>query len=248
MFDTMLAVSGSRARRLRNGLSFSLSVLVHATAIAAVIVVPLLRAEADLPGFAVIDAALLAPPVLPGPPPGPGRSGRTPAGPAGPAEGPKPPPPAMRPRGFLAPVEIPTGISEEDPSTLAPDGTGGPGVDGGVGDGSKPWILGEDFTPETIDGRAVAIAVIKPPRLVRRVSPVYPPAAIAAHVSGPVVIAAVTDIYGRVREARVVSGHGLLAMSALEAVREWVYEPSLVNGIPRPVSFTVTVTFTLEKR
>jgi protein TonB len=140
-------------------------------------------------------------------------------------------------------------ISDEDLSILDSDGPGGPGVPDSPGEGEEgPWDYGKEIVPEAIDSNALAMAVIKPPRLVKRVNPAYPIAAIAARVSGPVVIAAVTDIYGRVREARVVSGHGLLAMSALEAVKEWIYEPSLINGIPRPVSFTVTVTFTLEKR
>ena len=109
-------------------------------------------------------------------------------------------------------------------------------------------MIGDPIKPDEVDVNAVALTTIRPPRLIKRVNPDYSPIAIAAHVSGPVVIEAVTDIYGRVREARVVSGHALLSASALEAVREWIYEPYLVNGIPKPVSFTVTVTFTLENR
>ncbi len=149
----------------------------------------------------------------------------------------------------MAPVEIPSEIVDEDPTAGLTDGTGSPdGVDGGAGDGTKPWFFGEEIKPDVLDANAVAVTTVRPPRLIRRVNPDYSPAAIAAHVSGPVVIAAVTDIYGRVREARVVSGHALLSMPALKAVREWIYEPYLVNGIPKPVSFTVTVTFSLETR
>ena len=219
----------------------------HAAMVAAVIVVPLLRAEAELPEYAIIDAALIAPPVLPGPPPG--RSGKGGDKPGPVIKDPKNPPPARGPRGFMAPVEIPSKIVDEDPTTGLSDDTGSPdGVDGGAGDGTKPWFFGEEIKPDAFDANAVAVTTIRPPRLIRRVNPDYSPAAIAAHVSGPVVIAAVTDIYGRVREARVVSGHALLGMSALKAVREWIYEPYLVNGIPKPVSFTVTVIFSLESR
>ncbi len=72
--------------------------------------------------------------------------------------------------------------------------------------------------------------------------------ALAAHVVGRVEIDASTDIYGRVIEARVTSGNALLNGAALEAVKKWIYEPYLVNGIPRPVRFTVTITFSLETR
>lgn len=246
MFDTLLAASGSSVRRLRKGVTFFLSLFLHAAAVVAVIVVPLLRAEAELPGFAVINAALISPPAIPVVPPG--RSGRGDGKDGGPDKGPKEPPPPHGPRELTVPFAIPTMISDEDLSVLDPDGPGGPGVPDSPGEGEEgPWDYGEEIVPEAIDSNAVAMAVIKPPRLVKRVNPIYPIICITARVSGPVVIAAVTDIYGRVREARVVSGHGLLAMSALEAVREWIYEPILINGIPRPVSFTVTVTFTLEK-
>lgn len=247
MFDIFLPEGGRRRKHVRKGLTFFLSLLFHAALIAAVIVVPLLRAEASLPGFKVITAALIAPPVLPGVPPG--RSGKSGNGPGGLAKGPKNPPPPSGSRRFLTPVEIPTEIIDEDPTTGLTDGTGSPdGVDGGAGDGTTPWMINDPIKPGEIDANAVAVTTIRPPRLIRRVNPSYSPTAISAHVSGSVVIEAVTDIYGRVREARVVSGHALLSASALEAVREWIYEPYLVNGIPKPVRFTVTVTYTLENR
>jgi protein TonB len=84
-------------------------------------------------------------------------------------------------------------------------------------------------------------------KLIRRVTPIYPSVALAARIQGVVIVEATTDIYGRVREARVVSGQPLLNDAALQAVRQWVYEPYLSNGIPRPVTFTVTVTFSLSQ-
>jgi protein TonB len=247
MFETFLSPDGSRRRRAGKAMTYSLSLIFHAATIAAIIVVPLLRAEAQLPGFKVIDAALLSPPIVPGVPPGPGRQGKPAAGPAGPEHGPKDPPPAARPRGFMAPVEIPTEIIDENPDELLPDGPAGPVVDGGVGDGKTPWTIADETLPDEVNSIAKAITIIQPPRLIKKVNPAYSPIAISAHVSGTVIIEAVTDIYGRVREAKVVSGHALLSASALEAVRKWIYEPYLVNGIPRPVHFTVSVIFTLEK-
>jgi len=246
MFDTLLPAGGSRSRRARKGLTLALSLVLHAALIAAIIVVPLLRAEAELPEYAIVDAALIAPPILPGVPPG--RSGRGGDKPGPAIKNPENPPPARVARGFMAPVDVPTEIIDEDPGDFVEEDWGGPGVDGGSGDGKAPWVIGEEIKPDAFDANAVAMTTVRPPRLIRRVNPDYAPAAIAAHVSGPVVIAAITDIYGRVREARVVSGHALLGMPALKAVREWIYEPYLVNGIPKPVSFTVTVIFSLESR
>ena len=68
-----------------------------------------------------------------------------------------------------------------------------------------------------------------------------------AHIEGVVILEATTDIYGRVASVRVLRGHALLDAAAVDAVRQWVYEPLLVNGRPRPVTFTVTVRFVLQK-
>jgi protein TonB len=248
MFDMYLSGNGAGMRNVRKALTLSLSLLFHALLIAAIIVVPLLRAEARLPECKFTDV-LIAPPILPGVPPGPGRGGKTQAGPAAAPKGPKNPSPIVKPRGFMTPVEIPTTITDENLIDLVPQGRFGPVVIGSPGDDSAGGsILGQDFPLEEVKPFEKMVTTIRPPRLIKRVNPDYSPAAIAAHVSGPVVIEAVTDIYGRVREARVVSGHALLSMSALEAIRKWIYEPYLVNGMPKPVSFKVTVTFTLDKR
>jgi len=246
MFETLFSGDGSRRRRLRRTLTLFLSLTVHAAAIAATIVVPLLHAEAQLPGFAIINAALKAPPAIPVVPPGrrPGKPGNDPATPEnGPAN-----PPPRGPREFKVPTEIQM-ISDEDISDLAPDGPVGPGVPGSPGEEEEgESIFGKDIVPEEIKPMENPTWVIRPPRLIKRVNPAYPSAPLAARIAGAVVIAAVTDIYGRVRQARVVSGHPLLSGAALEAVREWLYEPYLVNGIPKPVNFTVTVVFSLETR
>ncbi len=69
MFDIFLPEKGTRRKNVRKALTLSLSLVLHALLIAAVIVVPLLRADADLPGFKIIDTVLIAPPVTPGVPP-----------------------------------------------------------------------------------------------------------------------------------------------------------------------------------
>lgn len=89
---------------------------------------------------------------------------------------------------------------------------------------------------------------IQPPRKLRDVPPVYPPDALAARITGAIVIEAVIDTTGAVQDARVVSGKPLLDDAALDAVRRWRYTPTLLNGEPVPVIMTVTVTFSLSPR
>ena len=102
--------------------------------------------------------------------------------------------------------------------------------------------------PKRPANKALKIASVTQPKLIRRISPEYPPAALKAHICGEVIIEAITDIYGRVIKATVISGHLLLRQAAREAVLQWVYEPYIVNGIPRPAGFLVVVNFDYKKR
>ena len=87
---------------------------------------------------------------------------------------------------------------------------------------------------------------IKAPAKIRDVRPVYPQIAISARVQGTVVIEATIDREGKVSEARVLRSIPLLDQAALDAVRQWEYEPSRVHGEAVPVIMTVTVNFTLR--
>ena len=87
---------------------------------------------------------------------------------------------------------------------------------------------------------------IKTPQKTNDVKPVYPPIAQSARVQGIVIIEATIGPDGRVRDAKVLRGQPLLNEAALEAVRQWRYTPTLLNGVPVPVIMTVTVTFTLQ--
>jgi TonB family protein len=88
---------------------------------------------------------------------------------------------------------------------------------------------------------------IQQPKMIKRVEAVYPQIARQARIEGTVIVEATTDIYGRVRTVKVLRSVPLLDQAAIDAVRQWVYEPFLVNGKPREVSFTVTVVFALDK-
>lgn len=87
---------------------------------------------------------------------------------------------------------------------------------------------------------------VRMPMCIRKVEPVYPSAAVEAHVQGKVLIDAVTDINGNVVETAVVSGNPLLTEAAVEAVKKWKYKPYSVNNKPIPVVFSVTLDFRLE--
>jgi len=88
---------------------------------------------------------------------------------------------------------------------------------------------------------------IKEPRLLRRVEPKYPQEAMQAKLQGTVIIEATIDTAGRVVDARVLRAVApILEEAALAAVRQWVYEPTMVNGVPVAVMMTVTVNFALR--
>jgi protein TonB len=81
---------------------------------------------------------------------------------------------------------------------------------------------------------------------VHDVAPIYPPPAQAARIQGPVIIEATIGTDGRVQSARVLRALPFLDEAALTAVRQWVYTPTLLNGLPVPVIMTVTVMFHLN--
>ncbi len=76
--------------------------------------------------------------------------------------------------------------------------------------------------------------------------PVYPQIAQSARVQGIVIIEATIDRSGKVTDTRVLKSIPLLDQAALDAVRQWEYEPTLLNGVAVPVIVTVTVNFTLK--
>jgi protein TonB len=128
------------------------------------------------------------------------------------------------------------------------------GVPGGVIGGVLGGVLGGVPTgvvpnvPKPMPQKPYRVGGnIRPPRLIRRVEPVYPQLARQAHIQGSVQIDAIIDTNGRVIEMKVISGHPLLATAALAAVQQWVYEPTYLNDVPVAVQLEVTVNFTLTQ-
>jgi protein TonB len=86
---------------------------------------------------------------------------------------------------------------------------------------------------------------IREPKNIKRVAPVYPPEAQAAGVSGLVILEVLIGGDGRVSDAKVLRSIPMLDQAAIDAVLQWEYTPTLLNGVPVPVVMTVTVNFTL---
>lgn len=79
--------------------------------------------------------------------------------------------------------------------------------------------------------------------LIKRVQPKYPPAALAIHAAGAVQIEATINKEGSVTNLKVLSGDGVLARAALEAVRQWRYKPYYLDGAPVEIQTQITVNF-----
>jgi len=94
------------------------------------------------------------------------------------------------------------------------------------------------IAPVRVGGR------IKAPTKIKDVKPVYPAIAQSARVAGVVTIEATIGFDGKVVDAKVVRSSPLLDQAALDAVRQWEYTPTLLNGVPVSVLVTVTVNFT----
>ncbi len=232
-----------------------MSFVLECIAIGIMILIPLIYTN-TLPGYQ-LASYLVAPP--PPPPPAP------------------PPPAVkvakVIPREFdagklIQPKAIPKKVqiieeSETPPANIA--GVVG-GVPGGVAGGAIGGVIGG-----IISSAAVAPPPPPPPppkveapkpaapqrirvggnvqkaNLISAPRPVYPPLAKQARISGVVKLHAIIDKQGNIQQLTVESGHPLLIPAALEAVKQWRYKPTLLNGEPVEVITEIDVNFTLNQ-
>jgi protein TonB len=149
---------------------------------------------------------------------------------------------------------------ETGPST----GDGGFTVIGGTGGGGVGQLLTAVLKPPLPTSRPVETArpaqvkpAVEAPRMIRvsdlhlarlihKVDPVFPQLAKQARVQGTVQVEAIIAVDGHMRDVRAVSGHPLLIPAAIEAVRQWIYEPTVLNGERVEVSAPITVNFKLS--
>jgi len=90
-------------------------------------------------------------------------------------------------------------------------------------------------------------AGVQAAKLLRRVVPTYPELARRVRISGAVRLVAVIGKDGTIENLQVISGHPLLVTAAVEAVRQWLYRPTLLNGDPVEVIAPIEVNFTLNE-
>jgi protein TonB len=138
-----------------------------------------------------------------------------------------------------APVEEPD-VIVPDPRDLpdtAPDGGGAI-----VGAGAPTGDLFGAPLPLRVGGD------VRPPQKVHHVAPVYPAMAQSASVTGTVILEALIAEDGSVASVKVLRSVALLDAAAVEAVRQWRYTPTLLNGVPVQIVMVVTIAFTLIAR
>jgi periplasmic protein TonB len=242
------AESRSRARNLRRK-ALVISVVLEALLLGAMLLWPLIT-PAVLPGLFN---------VTPSPPyRGGGGSAEKPATPHV-----HPPTSSSRPMPclFCAKPAAPTPTRPfNDASTSSADtapGVGDGGMDAAAGPGA--WIPGA--TEQT--GMPIEIKHPEPPQhqaplhrsegvmaaaLIHKVQPQYPDSARALHLAGAVYLRAIISTDGTVRQLEVISGNPILANAALQAVRQWRYQPTRLNGEPVEVETFITVNFVLDQQ
>jgi protein TonB len=144
-----------------------------------------------------------------------------------------------------APIEVPDGIHAEEPVETASDALE---TDTGAivfGSGDVPIADVVPAPPPPPQPLRVG-GEIRPPQKVADAAPPYPPIARAAGVQGIVILEALIAEDGGVRDVRVLRSIPLLDAAAVEAVRQWRFTPTLLNGQPVPIVMTVTVAFKLR--
>jgi protein TonB len=240
-----LVISEPEKHAGRSSLTFFISLALHTALALAVAILPLLFYDA-LPSQEALKAFFVAPLEVAPPPPPP------PPPPAGARAVTRVAPKVMteQPQGFVAPIEVPTEIRPEEGIDLGVDGGVPGGVEGGVPGGVVGGVVGglpSEAPPPP--ARVVRIGgQLKEPKKVRHVVPVYPELAVQSRVSAVVILEAEVDTRGLVKTVKVLRGHPLFDEAAMTAVKQWRYQPLLLNGEPTGFILTVTVTFNLQQR
>jgi periplasmic protein TonB len=249
MFD--LIVKGHRTATGRDIAPLVISWAVHALAVGAIGVLTLLFTTdrlPPLPNEVLTYVVAAAPP--PPPPPPPPVAARKPS-PVVQRSVPTPRPIARAP--VVVPDQLPpavdvTGDGEGATDFDSIDGVAG-GVPGGVPGGVIGGVVGgiADVIPLPPAPKAPVRTggQIQAPALVKRVPPVYPPIAVNAQIEGVVILEATVGRDGRVEDVTVLRSVPLLDKAAIDAVRQWVYAPLLLNGQTERFVLTVTVSFGL---
>ena len=220
-----------------------LSTIFQVVLLGVMILMPLLYTEA-LPKQ-MLTTFLAAPPPPPPPPP--------PAQPV--VQRVKPMAKLIEAGRLRAPTAIPKEIAMIREEQMTDLGTVVGGVPGGVAGGAMGGVIGGiigGLVPQAIapprEARRIRVGGnVQQAKLVNQVMPLYPPLAKSARIQGTVRLEAIIAKDGSIQNLRVISGHPLLIQTAMDAVRQWRYQPTLLNGEPVEVVTTIDVVFTLAQ-
>lgn len=242
MFDELVESSVVR-KKTHKGWTVIISTIVQVVFLGILILIPLIYTQA-LPK-AMLSTLLIAPPPPPPPPPPPQAAPKVIAKPVA----------RLITQGKLtAPRAIPKEVAVFKEAELPPEPAGGSGVLGGIGGGDVLGGIGGGPTaaappppppPKPTVSRVKLGGNVQAAKLITQPQPVYPALARQARITGNVVLHAIIGKDGTVQQLEVVSGHPLLVQSALDAVKNWRYQPTTLNGDPVEVDTTITVIFGL---
>jgi periplasmic protein TonB len=160
-------------------------------------------------------------------------------------------------RDLMMPNRIPHEIANLNETEVPPplEFSGGPGVPGSTGS-----VGARNFVWDGLGAGTSSMPILSPPpsvqhvrvshmmegNLIHRVQPVYPPLARQARIQGTVALRAIISREGRIENLQVLSGHPMLVPAAIDAVRQWRYQPYILNGQPIEVETQITVNFSLS--
>lgn len=243
MFEQLLE-STTTKKSARNPWAYAISLVFQVLMLGVLILIPLLYTEA-LPQQQMLSW-LVAPPPPPPPPPPP--AAQQPVRRVKPVS-------LMEAGKLRAPREIPREITIIKDDTTQEDLSGVVGgVPGGVPGGQMGGVLGGVLggipgavPPPALEApkRIRVSSGVQDAKLIRKVEPAYPPLAKQARIAGTVRLEAVIAADGTIQNLRVIEGHPLLVQSALQAVQQWRYQPTLLSGEPVEVVTYIDVIFRL---
>lgn len=228
---------------------------LQVTLISAGVIVPLMNPEM-LPRNGILSTYLATPPLPPAPTP--------PVQPMQPTTARKAPPRMLREGSLIAYTRIPDKVELiEDPHTSDQ----GPGVVGSIESGVPNSVSNSlinqlaNTPPKPADPPPAAKPVVQQQKsiertrlggnvleakIISRTLPVYPKLALQARLQGVVTFTAIIARDGTIQQLQLVSGHPLFIQAATEAVRQWRYRPTLLNGEPVEVVAPIEVKFILN--
>jgi periplasmic protein TonB len=256
MFESM--EENDRPNGMRYIASLLMSVMTHATILCVIVAVPMIFSNTlrpDLLTWLNLKPIHFSPPVPAVAPPSHLSASTTMGGKGH----------TISMEELAVPKNIPEGVlPEPPPEDIFSNGAFGDGKATGLGISSlgEPGIGKIEDIARFIEKRPITIqrpllpkgpvksirvgGDVQASKLIYKVVPTYPELARRARVSGVVILMAIIDEEGNVADLKVLSGHPLLVNAAHDAVKQWKYSPTVLNGEPMTVQATINVIFSLQ--